>query len=487
IAVINDQGFLSPAVANLSVSLAHGTQWAISTPQQYSSLPPLFYPEFMASLADTTAQPMILKSGRAAGKEAKSAQIWELPETCIRPADLLDVEYASFINSMCHFFLLDGLQWCQEPHGRHQLVVHEEKWYRLIKEAHNDLRHKGVFTVCTGLLLRFWWPMLVEDVKWYIHTCHECQICQTQKLHIPPSMPAIGGLFQKAHIDTMQMPKAGGFHHIVQAHCHWPLLFLRISSADWALFLRLYNIHHIHISPYNSQGNIIIEQRHYDACEVIIKSAEGDESRWYRSAHSVFWAEWVTIIKSTGLSPYFITHGIELLFPFDLSEATYLVPLPDMDPLSTTGLITWHACQKCWEDLDAIHSKVLKARFLSIKQFEETFKNWIKDYDFPPGSLVLIWNLRVKKELNWKTKPWYTGPMIVLFWTTGGLYLLAELDGSVSKLWFAAFQLLPYHPHSTSWIAVTTIMGLDEEALDHLAGIEDEEPDNEGQAFNNLP
>ncbi|KIJ04557.1 hypothetical protein PAXINDRAFT_62971, partial [Paxillus involutus ATCC 200175] len=60
-----------------------------------------------------------------------------------------------------------------------------------------------------------------------------------------------------------------------------------------------YNIHHIHISPYNSQANGIIERRHYDVCEAIIKSAEGDESRWYHSAHSVFWAEQVTIGKST--------------------------------------------------------------------------------------------------------------------------------------------------------------------------------------------
>ncbi|KIJ10598.1 hypothetical protein PAXINDRAFT_38504, partial [Paxillus involutus ATCC 200175] len=64
--------------------------------------------------------------------------------------------------------------------------------------------------------------------------------------------------------------------------------------------------------------------------------------------------------------------------------------------------------------------------------------------NFSPGSLVLVQNSRVKKELNQKTKPWYTDPMVVLHWATGGLYLLAELDGSVSKLHFAAFCLLPY-------------------------------------------
>ncbi|KIK73683.1 hypothetical protein PAXRUDRAFT_177756, partial [Paxillus rubicundulus Ve08.2h10] len=416
IAVINDQGFPSPAVTNLAVFLAHGTQRAKSASLHYPNLPPLFYPAFTASLDDTTAQPMIPKSGKAADKEAKLAQIRDFLETRVRPVDLSDAEYASFINSTCRFFLLDGSLWCCEPHGRHQLVVQEGKRYGLIKEAHDDLGHKGVFTVRTRLLLRFWWPMLVEDVKWYICTCHECQICQTWRLHIPPSVPAIGGLFQKAHIDTMQMPKAGGFCYI-----RWLLLFLRISSADGALFPKLYNMCHIRISPYNSQANGTVEQRHYDVCKAIIKSAEGDESRWYCSAHSVFWAERVTIIKSTGLSPYFIAHGIEPLFPFDLSEATYLVPLLDTDPLSTTGLITWHArqLQKHREDLDAIRSKVLKARFLSIKQFEETFKNRIKDYDFPPGSLVLVWNSRVEKELSWKTKPRYMGPMIVLRRTTG--------------------------------------------------------------------
>ncbi|KIJ12988.1 hypothetical protein PAXINDRAFT_24565, partial [Paxillus involutus ATCC 200175] len=146
-----------------------------------------------------------------------------------------------------------------------------------------------------------------------------------------------------------------------------------------------------------------------------------------------------------------MVHGVEPLFPFDLAEATYLVPLPDADPFSTT------ACQlqKRQVDLDGIRSKVLKSHFASIKQFEETFKNQIKNYDFSPGSLVLVQNSRVEKELNRKTKPRYTGPMVVLHQTTGGSYLLAKLDRSVSKLCFAAFHLLPYHPHSTSCIAVT--------------------------------
>ena len=69
--------------------------------------------------------------------------------------------------------------------------------FRTNQGAHNDLGHKGVFTVQIRLLLRFWWLMLVDNVKWFIWTCYECQICQTCWLHLPHTMPVIGGLFHK--------------------------------------------------------------------------------------------------------------------------------------------------------------------------------------------------------------------------------------------------------------------------------------------------
>jgi len=104
------------------------------------------------------------------------------------------------------FFSSMASLYCRELHGHHQLVVPIERQYGLIREAHDDLGHKGVFSIQTRLLLYFWWPMLVDDVKWYTKTCHECQIRQMKRLHIPPTVPVVGGLFHKVHIDTMVMP-----------------------------------------------------------------------------------------------------------------------------------------------------------------------------------------------------------------------------------------------------------------------------------------
>ena len=89
-----------------------------------------------------------------------------------------------------------------------------------------------------------------------------------------------------------------------------------------------------------------------------------------------------------------MVHSIKPLFPFDLAEATFLIPPPDTEPLSSSRLIAWRACQlqKRQDDLESIHECVLKARFESVNHFKATFKNRIKDFDFWAGSLVLVQN-----------------------------------------------------------------------------------------------
>ena len=197
-----------------------------------------------------------------------------------------------------------------------------------------------------------------------------------QKLHIPPVVPIIGGLFCKVHIDTMVMPHSSRYHFIIQAQCaltaypEWCMLRSKnvttITSfifkdilCCWRAISKLvtdngtpyiqalnilanrYGIRHIHISPYNSQANGVVERCHYNVREAIVKSTLGGEVCWLLTAHSVFWAEHITILKTAGLLLYFMVYGIELLFPFDLAEATFLVPAPLSNPISTNMLIVW--------------------------------------------------------------------------------------------------------------------------------------------------
>ena len=56
--------------------------------------------------------------------------------------------------------------------------------------------------------------------------------------------------------------------------------------------------------------------------------------------------------------------------------------------------------------------------------------------------------------------------MVVVRCTHGGAYILAEVDGSLSKLWYAAFRIVPYLPQSLENIPVASL--LSEDDLDNV-------------------
>ena len=435
-----------------------------------------------------------------------------------RIAGAPEIDRQKFIRAVTEFFVLNDKLWRKDRQGRHKLVIWEDKRLELIRRAHDDLGHKGIFTVRMRLAERFWWPHMDSDIRWFIQTCHECQIRLIKKIHIPPTVPTPAGLFRKVYVDTMLMPKARGYRYIIHARCsltsfpEWTMVknenfksitkFLHdnllcrwgaievIISDNAPQYIQAaeylsdkYHIHHIKISPYNSQAQGPIKRRHYDVREALIKATDGDISKWPDVAPSVFWAERVTIQKSTGYSPFYLAHGVEPLLPFDLAEATYLAPR--MESIMTTEeLIAQRAImlQKRPQDLQRVREQVLKSRWEAVRQLEKTKKNTIVDFDFKPGSLVIVRNTKFDKTLSDKTKPRYFGPMVVIRRTKGGSYVLGELDGSLSKLRFAAFRLLPYNPRDLKAVPVTKFadaFGDDAEDITHDSGnrldIENEE------------
>ena len=83
-------------------------------------------------------------------------------------------------------------------------------------------------------------------------------------------------------------------------------------------------------------------------------------------------------------------------------------------------------------------------------------------------------------ELNRKTKPRYLGPYVVVRRTTGGSYIIAELDGAISKLRVAAFRLIPYFPRSSLTVPVTKLIGPtgDEETAERDSEFENDSDDS---------
>ncbi|KAJ3737843.1 hypothetical protein DFJ43DRAFT_976920, partial [Lentinula guzmanii] len=164
-------------------------------------------------------------------------------------------------------------------------------------------------------------------------------------------------------------------------------------------------------------------------------------------------------------------HGVEPLLPFDITQATFLLP-EITGKLSDDNLIALRAqqLQRREEDLAQIQDRVVQSRFRSIEAFRKHHRNVIRDYKFQPGDLVLVLNKRIEKGISKKSLPRYFGPMVVVKRTRGGNYRLAEVTGVASKLRYAAFRVIPYYARSSKRLEVT-------EFLDPgvLAGIEDED------------
>jgi len=154
-----------------------------------------------------------------------------------------------------------------------------------------------------------------------------------------------------------------------------------------------------------------------------------------------------------------MAHGVEAVLPLDIAEATYLLPPLDV-PALTKDLIVHHAqqLQKRPEDLCEMSARVLETRKQSAAQFVKHFSLTIQDFNFEVGSLVLVHNSHIEKELNHKTKPHFLGPMVVVHHTKGGAYILAELNGAVSRLRYTAFWIIPYLARFPDRIPVTSLL-----------------------------
>ena len=306
-------------------------------------------------------------------------------------------------------------------------------------------------------------------------------------------------------MDTFLMPKVGSYRYVLHARCaliSWPewrattseygkvigMFIFGIlcrwggmaeiitdnaapytAGADW--LCKTYHINHIRISGYNYRINGIIESKHFDVREAIMKTCEGTKSKWRQVLPQVFWAERITIHKATGYSPYYMAHGVHPLLPFNIVEATYLAPKQDFG-VTTEELIAIRARQlaKCPEDIANMQEKVTAYRRKAIEHFEKDHISRIKDFDFSPGDLVLLRNSRIKESLNRKTKPRYIGPMLVVCRKRNTSYVIAELDGAQSQQHVAGFRLIPYFLRHRTEVPI-------------VSNIPDEDQDDTGRSY----
>ncbi|EPS92662.1 hypothetical protein FOMPIDRAFT_1137491, partial [Fomitopsis schrenkii] len=110
-------------------------------------------------------------------RDEEIRQIEKYLEEVALPKGLTEKQAKRFVRKASDFFASGGKLWRRGGGGNPKRVIMDLTRRReILKEAHDDLGHKGVYSVRMRLLERFWWPYLEYDVKWYVGTCHQCQL-----------------------------------------------------------------------------------------------------------------------------------------------------------------------------------------------------------------------------------------------------------------------------------------------------------------------
>jgi hypothetical protein len=118
----------------------------------------------------------------------------------------------------------------------------------------------------------------------------------------------------------------------------------------------------------------------------MFKAADGDQNKWLQVAYLVFWSEHITIKKHMGCSPFYAATGVHPILLFDIMEANYLLPPPDL-LMSTKDLVAWRviALQKCADDLSQLCNRVHGHCNCTAIKFEKDHTVTICDFDFKPA------------------------------------------------------------------------------------------------------
>jgi transposase InsO family protein len=272
---------------------------------------------------------------------------------------------ARFLQKVKQYFLKDGAMFkYNRQRMPRQVVFEKQRRVKIMIKAHEELGHRGEYSVWELINKRFFWPKLRKDVHNHIRSCDPCQLRTTKKMQIPPTISAPTVLFQKVYIDVMVMENCQGYRYIVAAkddltgvtearamiknnsktlaRFFWEQIFCRYGAVGQVVtdngpevkkafeqLVRRMGIPHVRITAYNKHANGVVERGHYILREALIRSCKkGKDGRpldWPSHIATAVFADRVTINKVTGYSPYYLLHGVDPVLPFDLAEATFMV------------------------------------------------------------------------------------------------------------------------------------------------------------------
>ena len=275
---------------------------------------------------------------------------------------------------------IDGLLWVYRQQTRPVLVLPEELRKKAIHNHHLAYYagHFGITKTLRRLQLSYYWPKMKRSVKKFIAGCMFC-LTYKPKFQVPKWLKLpVGTPFEIVAMDIFgPLPMtARKFEYVlvlVDHHTRWcELVPLRQTTAEviavalhtyWmsrygvprailsdngppftsTLLQRLaelYGVKLLHSTPYHPRGNSVVESYMRSLCTALNLVHVVGEQRWDELLPAAAMAYRATPHASTGLSPFFLVTGTEMVLPL-----TTEWDLPTVTTMGSQWLTTLWKCR----------------------------------------------------------------------------------------------------------------------------------------------
>ena len=305
---------------------------------------------------------------------------------------------------------MDGLLWVRPGRqARLVIVLPQPLQEKAILNHHLAYYagHFGVHKTLQRLKLSYYWPKMKRQVKAFISRCLFC-LSYKPKFQVPSWLKLpVGTPFEILAMDLfgplpMTIRKSEYVLVLVDHHTRWcELVPLRLTTAEviavvlhtyWfsrygvprvilsdngppfasALLQKLaelYGVKLLHSTPYHPRGNSVVESYMRSLCTALNLVHVVGEQRWDELLPAAAMAYRATPHASTGLSPFFLMTGTEMVLPLSTEW--------DLPTISTFGPQWLSALWRCRHTLMQEHRKEAALLRAASKAQEYPVGSWV--------------------------------------------------------------------------------------------------------------
>ena len=191
-------------------------------------------------------------------------------------------------------------------------------------------------------------------------------------------------------------------------------------------------------TPWYPQRNGLAEASNKILLTALKKRLDSAKGKWVDEQPGVLWAYRTTARRSTGISPFAITYGMEAIIPTEIGIPTTWTRMPEQE---NAELVI-----KDLDTVDVLRESV-EVRIASYqRRLENSYNKRVKPRMFQPGDLVLI--KVFKNTANpgaGKFQPNLERPYLITRADESGSYALDKLDGTPVAIMWNVIHLKRYY------------------------------------------